>query len=155
MNVTLLLDLHLVLADTFMLHVSASLNESGKVGTLHPVKRCSFFFKSPCRSQTRGLTCHVCFCWPRHDDHCQERLFSKIVEFIQVFHCSQLSTCAIDNVYSDIAELDYQAHSSLSSQLLTLEIIASCQALIIVATFGSLYQWQPPLCWLASLWVET
>lgn len=43
MNVTLLLDLHLVLADTFMLHVSASLNESGKVGTLHPVKRCSFF----------------------------------------------------------------------------------------------------------------
>lgn len=30
MNVTLLMDLHLVLADTFMLHVSANLNESGK-----------------------------------------------------------------------------------------------------------------------------
>lgn len=30
MNVTLLMDLHLVLADTFMFHVSANLNESGK-----------------------------------------------------------------------------------------------------------------------------
>lgn len=40
MNVTLLMDLHLVLADTFMFHVSANLNESGKVGTLHPCLKC-------------------------------------------------------------------------------------------------------------------